>query len=193
MVFGFHATVVGVGFFSAFFFFLVSQLLSNLWPLQVELSWSSPFLQQAVLCPWQRQSISSQGRCLCALKPCFDAAKLFWDSFSQEPRPAGTVWQGPEPPCLSWPRFVLGWDEMLSGALSCLGQRGNCPAQSMCRGHQHQFSELHLAHFSYPCLINMCNHRFFSEINFYLDDEVSCNAWKAGMLPCEFTRLPFMK
>lgn len=113
---------------------------------------------------------------------------LFWyfrgDSFSHEPGSAGTMGQGPELG-LIWPCFVLGWDEMLSQALSWLRQRG-----IMCRVHQHQLSELHLADFSYPSLINMCNHRFFSQINFYLDDEGSC---KPGTLPHEFTRLPFIK
>lgn len=151
--------------------------------MQVELSWSGPFLQQAVLCTWQRQSISSQGSCLCALKLCFSAPE--GTAF-----PMSLVLQVACDKVLS-PLVSLGpalcWgNERLSGSVLAQAERElPCPAHE--QGSPAPVTELHLADFSY--LINMCNHWFFSQIKFYLDDEGSC---KLGTLPHEFTRLPFI-
>lgn len=153
----------------------------NLWPLQVELSWKCPFLQQAVLCTWQRQSIISQGSCLCALKPFFGASE--GTAFPMSLVLVGTMWQGPEP--LLWFGPALCWDGMRCSLRLCPGSG----REGACAG----FTSTSYLNFIWQTSIPlslMCNHRFFSQMYFYLDDEGSC---KPGTLPHEFTRVPFIK
>lgn len=42
---------------------------------------------------------------------------------------------------------MLGWDELLSQALSWLRQRGSFPVQGVCRVHQPHLPELHRVDF----------------------------------------------